>query len=693
MTRPAWLSRNENRVDVLVGNPPWLSYRHMTSEMQKQFKSLATDRNFWHDETTATHQDLAGLFVARAVERYLKTGGALAFVVPNSLLDRDYWGGFRRGEFDGANISFAPSWDLRRIRPHLFLRGSGVIYATRTIEAHPMPATALIWTGRAPHRYAHADTAIQLRQSVGELTVGIGDYEQSSYAPRFSQGATLVPRAVWRVEEAPSTGLGVPAGRINLRSKRSATEKPPWRDVPDSSGTVESEFVWPTLLGEQIVPFRVLPAERFVIPLTSDGQVLDADNPKIDAYPGLANWMRSAEQCWEANKRSAMTLVERIDHMKGLSQQIPVTQARVVYAKAGMHVAAALVTDLRAVIDHKLYWAAVASQDEGYFLVGVLNAPILTELVRPLMSYGKDERDVDKSVWKLPIPTYDPNDPTHAEIAQLARDLTAEIGALPFRSNNFVTIRRDIRAHVAQSTSGQRLNQLVSDLLGVDERPPERATDLDTFATTPSDLRLIRISSSAPSLVSADIEIDVDCEFDRTGKVYLWGALVRDPATDHVSYHAFGDPSRELNEHALATTFLDWLAAQVDTAAADGRTVRWYHYGGIEARQLTRILGAAVEAMLHLGTDLLTDVIRPDFFAPAGYSLKRLAPAAGASWRSSGATGAQTYVWIEEARGGDAVAWDRLLHYNEDDTRALRALRAAVKNLNQLGSSLQIARS
>jgi len=28
------------------------------------------------------------------------------------------------------------------------------------------------------------------------------------------------------------------------------------------------------------------------------------------------------------------------------------------------------------------------------------------------MSYVKDERDIDKAVWKLPMPTYDPTDET-----------------------------------------------------------------------------------------------------------------------------------------------------------------------------------------------------------------------------------------------------------------------------------------
>jgi hypothetical protein len=683
--RPAWLARDENRVDVLVGNPPWLSYRYMTAAMQQRFKSLATDRGFWHNETTATHQDLAGLFIARAVERYLKTGGRLAFVVPNSVVDREYWAGFRRGQFDGANVAFTPSWDLRRIRPHLFPRSSAVVFGTRATSAQSMPTTALIWTGRAPHRHAHVDAAAQLRQHVGQLSVGSEDDERSPYTKRFSNGANLFPRVLFRIEDAPSTSLGVPAGRIAVQSKRSASEKQPWKGLPALTGVVESEFVWPTLLGEQIVPFHMRTPEQFVIPLTRAGDILDGEHTKIDGYPGLATWTRAAETVWTTHGDSKMTLTDQIDHMRKLTQQLPIPPLRVAYTASGMHVSAALVTDGAAVIEHKLYWAAVSSASEGHYLVGILNAPSLTELVRPLMSYGKDERDIDKTVWKLPIPTYDPDDPVHTEISQLSSDLATEVGQMTFRSTNFVTIRRDIRKHLTTSMAGQRLDSLVSALLGVvDDPAPDITVDL-TFPA-PTTTRLIRTISAAP-VPDVDIEIDVDCEFDSAGKVYLWGALLTTP-TAEPTYHAFGSPTADLDEKALAAQFLHWLTDQL--TPIDGRTTRWFHYGSTEPRQLHRILGPAAQHILDLGIDVLDDVIRPDFYGPTGYGLKHLAPAAGAHWRSDGATGADTYAWIDAARQGDTTAWDTLTAYNEDDVRALRALRMAIEQISEPGSTLEL---
>jgi SAM-dependent methyltransferase len=686
VSRPAWLARPENRVDVLVGNPPWLSYRHMTTSMQKRFKSLAQGRGFWSNETTATHQDLAGLFVARAVERYLAPGGRLAFVVPNSVIDRDYWSGFRAGKFDGAAVEFTTSWDLRRIRPHLFPRGSAVIFATRGPIQRRMPTHALIWTGRAPHRHASIDTAHQLHQTMGELSIGSEDAEKSPYAARFSNGANLFPRLLFRVQPAKASALGVPAGRAAVTSQRTVSEKKPWKELPDLTGTVETEFIWPTALGEQVVPFRILPPAQFVVPLTTKGDVLGADSPRIDAYPGLADWIRKADDLWKTHGASKMSLVEQIDHMKKLSQQVPTPGLRVAYAASGMHVSAALVTDPRMIIEHAVYWAAVSSPAEGRYLTGILNSPSLTELVRPLMSYGKDERHIDKHVWKLPIPLYDPANDLHLEISRLASELADEIAEMTFRSTNFVTTRKDLRAHLASSETGRELNALVEQLLDVEPTPEPLAgaPEADT------DVRLIRTTPAALPMPDPDLALDVDCEFDAQGKVYLWGALLTRPGQEP-TYHSFGTPTADVDETVVAEEFATWLLTQLTEATSQGHTVGWFHYGQVEALHLRRLVSPQLaEQLLAAATDLLTEVVRPHFYAPGGYGLKQLAPAAGASWRTEGATGADTLAWIEAARTGDPAVWQQLVDYNEDDTRATAELRATLRAATDVGWTLTL---
>jgi hypothetical protein len=59
LARPFWLTRVTNRVDVLVGNPPWLAYRHMTAKMQKEFRLLSEERGLWAGAAVATHRDFS----------------------------------------------------------------------------------------------------------------------------------------------------------------------------------------------------------------------------------------------------------------------------------------------------------------------------------------------------------------------------------------------------------------------------------------------------------------------------------------------------------------------------------------------------------------------------------------------------------------------------------------------------------
>ena len=135
LARPVWYAMLDNRVDVLIGNPPWLSYRNMPSEMQSIFEELSKSRKLWSGKQVATHQDLSALFVARAIQQYLRHGGLFGFVMPNAALDREYYKGFQSGWYPDTTeptaVAFSLPWDLRRLRPHFFPRGSCVVFGAR----------------------------------------------------------------------------------------------------------------------------------------------------------------------------------------------------------------------------------------------------------------------------------------------------------------------------------------------------------------------------------------------------------------------------------------------------------------------------------------------------------------------------------------------------------------------------------
>ena len=74
LVRPVALSRN--KVDVIVGNPPWINYNQTVSTLRAELERQSKDLyGIWAGGRYATHQDVAGLFFARSVDLYLRDGG------------------------------------------------------------------------------------------------------------------------------------------------------------------------------------------------------------------------------------------------------------------------------------------------------------------------------------------------------------------------------------------------------------------------------------------------------------------------------------------------------------------------------------------------------------------------------------------------------------------------------------------
>jgi hypothetical protein len=468
MARPMWLAREDNRVDLLIGNPPWLAFRHMPADMQTTFRAMSERRNLWAGRELATHQDLSALFVVRAVELYLRVGGRLAMVLPNAAVDREQYAGFRTGNYSdpvgATSLAFKHTWDLRRIRPHFFPRGSSVVFAERTKNPAPMGDETEVWTGKLPKpNLSWNEAQAHLVRKPGEIRRVSGS-AKSPFGPRFAQGATFIPRLLFFVNERPAGPLGLPAGRVGVISSRSNYENPPYKSLPSVEGVVESEFLRPALSGESLLPYRLLEPLHVVVPCSSNRPL----GPKeIELYPGLKAWWGQAEAIWEANRSSdRLSLFEQLDYQNKFSRQLPVRPFRVIYNASGMHLSAASVRSERILINKSLYWAAFESAEEADYLCAILNSAVTTEMVRPYMSYGKDERHIDKHIWEVPIPAFDANDRQHRELVTLGREVAALVGRLELDlSVQFPALRARIRKSIEASSAGARISEIVYELL------------------------------------------------------------------------------------------------------------------------------------------------------------------------------------------------------------------------------------
>jgi hypothetical protein len=464
LARPMWLSLQHNRVDVLVGNPPWLAYRYMTEEQQSTFLTMCKERNLWAGGGSATHQDLSALFVIRCIELYLRPSGRFGYVMPWGILSRRQHAGFRTGSYpsreEPVKVAFDRPWDLHAVKPAFFPVPASVVFGRRMgHEAKPVPLDQkpVVWSGRLGSG--------GLARMVEEDDLP-SSQRASPYTARFSAGATVFPRLFFLVEPANPGPLGVGEGRLAVRSHRAANEKKPWRSVASLQGTVERQFVRPLYVGSSILPFRCLQPHLAIIPW--DGaDLLDGDDESLDLYPGFAAWWRSAESAWMQYRSSArLSLAERVNYRRGLTVQFPAASHRVVYNASGMYVAAAIVSDRSAVIEHKLYWSPVAELSEARYLTAILNSSAVTKAVRPKQARGEhNPRDFDKYIFELPIPAYDASEHTHLRLVALAERSERIVAAMALPAMRFEALRRRIRNALVEDGVAGEVDDIVESFL------------------------------------------------------------------------------------------------------------------------------------------------------------------------------------------------------------------------------------
>lgn len=470
LSRPLALASGGGWANVLVGNPPWVAYRHMSADLQKRFKALAEGENVYVGGRFATQNDLCGLFTVRASHLYLRPSGRLGFVLPLAVMTRGQFAKFREGRFTSYNIAWDEAWTMDDSVAPLFPVPACVVFGRKRAIRKAMPDKVRAYSGWLPLRDASEETAdnrLSVREGVAAPTTKSDD-AASPYRSEFLCGATLFPRVLLFVERKPMGRLGADPTAPMVQSKRSPLEKEPWRSIPSLEGQVEVDFLRPTLLGESILPYRFLQAFEAVVPVGENCAIYDSAKAEAGHYPRLSGWLRHAELIWQENAASdRLSLIERWNYQRGLANQFPVPEIRVVYAASGSQPAACIIRDPRAVIEHKLYWFGPGSLDEAHYLTAILNSEVGRARSAHLQSRGQfGARDFDKVIWNLPIPVFDAQNGLHVELARAGDEAEHRASLVELvESEKFQRARRRIRdALIADGIAGE-IDELVEKLL------------------------------------------------------------------------------------------------------------------------------------------------------------------------------------------------------------------------------------
>ena len=498
LVRPVALSRN--KVDVIVGNPPWINYNQTVSTLRTELERQSKDLyGFWAGGRYATHQDVAGLFFARSVDLYLERGGVIGMVMPHSALQAGQYSKWRTGSWQAkptgrgrnrtpgrvlsVDFDHKTAWDLEKLEPNTFFPvPASVVFARNQGEvgsATSLTGEVDLWLGNAG-----ASNVRRARTRIIDTATS-----RSPYGEYSSQGAVIIPRLLFLVEETENPG-SIQAGQtITVNPRRSPHHRPPWNDLDltdITNQTIELQHVFDVYLGETVVPYAAREPLKAVLPLKKGSAKLPTDptGPGGIDLRGLERRMRVRWQIvsrlWEENRRAAtqLDLLGQLDYYGKFSTQLEWQQSpgdrplRVAYTGISGIPTATLVEGNDTIVDHALYWITCRNRPEANYLMAIVNSDVLREGVTPLMPKGQfGPRDLHKHLWKLPIPEFDPGNPLHAEVSaagEAAAGGAAQQLAQLREERDRVTVtiaRRELRKWLRASPEGKSVEDAVGRLL------------------------------------------------------------------------------------------------------------------------------------------------------------------------------------------------------------------------------------
>ena len=431
LSRPLLLA--EKGFDVVIGNPPWLSYRYINSPVwQDEVKALYIHYQLIDsgDVKLFTQMDLSTLFFARAKDRYLKNGGTLAFVMPRSVLT----GAKQHRPFQRQGMTRI--LDVGGVSPLFNVPAAVLILSGENIKKADIPTKT--------YRATFDKHELPLIEAEPLLTVGetITNFVDPNiaciyYYELFAQGASLVPRNLCFVRPAGLPNFPI----LETDPELDKNAKAPWKGIK-LEGTVHNPYIYATLLSKHLLPFGSQKLNMVALPFQQNDSGKLEHLQDVLAFAAKAHhrsftsWFEKMSNIWDERKKrtTTETLAEWFNYRNKLTAQSVTDRFRVIYGGSGTNIASCVLDldydNLRVyrrgvsgfVVDTTCYFLSTETQVEAHYLCAILNSPVVNDEIKAHQPEGLwGARHIQRTPFEAcAIPIFDAGNPDHLELARLS---------------------------------------------------------------------------------------------------------------------------------------------------------------------------------------------------------------------------------------------------------------------------------
>ena len=454
------------KIDVVLGNPPWLTYKETSFERQHDLDSVYDDYNMKHGSQNKTQMDYAGFFIVRSSEylkrRNKKIIGKIGFVITRSVMNGAQYHGLRtKTWFNSANVGRLIDID-NSINP--FRKPSCIIvfdyslkkckYIDGSLIINSTNKKIDVFNNSIDYNIINKKYYINISENESAISDKLMSFGKSStYKDVFKMGATIVPRPYFFMDMRDDQEYAYLIKTMDKYNPLTADKRHKkgnysfiWNDF-----YALKDLMYDAILGESIKNFGIHLHYKVILPIIDYALIIDENKDTIPYTYSIKNniyetknmnqiqnnllknyveKINEIEKDWEKNRGNKFTNTKNSANSMGFIDWLNygnklLSQHKynymVVYNTSGTRIRSAVVENQGIIVDYTAFYAYFDDKNEAYYICGILNSDyLLTQLKN---SGILSERHIVKKPFQIGIPKYDKKDNVHNSIAMLSMEL------------------------------------------------------------------------------------------------------------------------------------------------------------------------------------------------------------------------------------------------------------------------------
>ena len=413
------LSELYNSFDLIIGNPPWLTYKDITNKKyQVKIRILSETLGIKPTSQYITHIELASVFFYAIPLVYLKVGGNIFFVLTKSVLNGDHCFKFRAfSVFNKIEIWDFPNDYIFNVE-HICLKAEFIGKNAKIRISEKYPIKTRIYDSDLKLYKTTNYSSLEFDENGARIILPeeeikfLDSLSPSEYKTKFFQGATLVPRALvfFKIDKEDGNYLDISSDpEAILRVKKI------WA-YTFQNVKIEKKFRFKTFLNKELIPFYIKQFKNVFLPIN---QNFEFDENFLRKNPRALEFYDKLNLFYKENKKETSdinTLFSNLNYWNKLTKQVKNKQYIVVYNASGSQLKSAVIDneEKEIIICSENYYYSTDSQNEAYYLSAIFNSPILSKNIKLI----KSSRHIHKRPFLFPIPEYDHDNEIHRRLAK-----------------------------------------------------------------------------------------------------------------------------------------------------------------------------------------------------------------------------------------------------------------------------------